>query len=257
MRSQRVDTTERLSVQFSSVHSLSSCFIWESLVFCLWLVVLKFQLLNLEAFTKTDSGLDFSGLLSCQGIMATVLWLPVLITLTISVLPFLISHFVIQWATHFLSSNHHVYINLECQQQSWQSDFSYGTICPLQLPQLWQWSLCSAFGAIITLLLLFYMIQWLFKYLDMTTRQPECILSQSVYLLLQSVLSILTACFFPVISAPGHQPEVGRDHPPSCIWQATGLNSLLRTGEKETPVSSSVISEPGITLPIEGEIREK
>ena len=111
MRSQRVDTTERLSVQFSSVHSLSSCFIWESLVFCLWLVVLKFQLLNLEAFTKTDSGLDFSGLLSCQGIMATVLWLPVLITLTISVLPFLISHFVIQWATHFLSSNHHVYIN--------------------------------------------------------------------------------------------------------------------------------------------------
>ena len=48
-----------------------------------------------------------------------------------------------------------------------------------------------------TLLLLFYMIQWLFKYLDTTTRQPECILSQPVYLLLQSIFSILTACFFP------------------------------------------------------------
>ena len=110
--------TEVMQEMIGLTIASASCFIWESLVFCLWLVVLKFQLLNLEAFTKIDSGLDFSGLLSCQGIMATVLWLPVLITLTISVLPFLISRFIIQWATHFLSCNHHVYISSNINQTS-------------------------------------------------------------------------------------------------------------------------------------------
>lgn len=32
------------------VYSLSNCIIWESLVGCLWLFVLKFQFLNFEVF---------------------------------------------------------------------------------------------------------------------------------------------------------------------------------------------------------------
>lgn len=36
---------------------LRDCFLWKSLVSCLWLVVLRFRFLNLEAFTGLHFGL--------------------------------------------------------------------------------------------------------------------------------------------------------------------------------------------------------
>lgn len=38
-------------------YGLSSCLIWKSLVGCLWLIVLRFRFLNLEALTNLDFGL--------------------------------------------------------------------------------------------------------------------------------------------------------------------------------------------------------
>ena len=69
----RSDDSEAKQRNYLIGYSLSGCLIWESLVGCLWLVVLKFHFLRFQCTDWLGLGFGYTG---HQGIRATSVWWP-------------------------------------------------------------------------------------------------------------------------------------------------------------------------------------